>query len=150
MQYNPYAPNGASPAMQYSPQDLEKLRQFLANQMPSRQPGPQGMSSTMGASTYMPPAPMNTAYMPSRQTAPMNTAYMPSRQTAPMNTAYMPSPAQTYGMSATTTPNYGMSNAQIYGGQMMEPSYSPNQAGKYNVDGSPLRNTDGMFNRPQT
>ena len=114
----------------------------------------------MGASAYMPPAPMNTAYMPSRQTAPMNTAYMPSRQTAPMNTAYMPSPAPTYGMSATTTPtygmsatttpNYGMSNAQIYGGQMMEPSYSPNQAGKYNVDGSPLRNTDGMFNRPQT
>jgi len=123
--------------MQYSPQDLEKLRQFLANQMPSRQPGPQGMSSTMGASAYMPAAPMSTAYMP-------------SRQTAPMNTAYMPSPAQTYGMSATTTPTYGMSNAQIYGGQMMEPNYSPNQAGKYNVDGSPLRNTDGMFNRPQT
>ena len=92
----------------------------------------------MGASAYMPAAPMSTAYMP-------------SRQTAPMNTAYMPSPAQTYGMSATTTtPTYGMSNAQIYGGQMVEPNYSPNQAGKYNVDGSPLRNTDGMFNRPQT
>ena len=90
----------------------------------------------MGASAYMPAAPMSTAYMP-------------SRQTAPMNTAYMPSPAQTYGMSATT-PTYGMSNAQIYGGQMMEPNYPPNQAGKYNVDGSPLRNTDGMFNRPQT
>jgi hypothetical protein len=87
----------------------------------------------------------NTAYMPPLQAASSNTAYMPAT-----NTAYVPSTIQTYGMSnATTTPTYA--------GQMKEPSYSPKQAGKYNVDGTRLRNTGGLFNdlnaffgRPQT
>ena len=123
---------------------------------------------------YMPPptaAPVNTAYMPPPTDAPVNTAYMPSRRTVPVdttyrppaqaNTTYMPSPSPSYGMSTTptynmstsTTPTYGTSN----GGQMREPSYSPNQAGKYKVDGPRLRNTGGLFNdlnaffgRPQT
>ena len=71
----------------------------------------------------------------------------------------MPSSAPTYGMSST--PSYGMSNAQTttptYGGQIREPSFSPNQAGKYKVDGPRLKNTGGLFNdlnaffgRPQT
>jgi hypothetical protein len=110
---------------------------------------------------YMPPptdAPVNTAYMPSRRTVPVDTTYRPP---ASANTTYMPSPSPTYGMSTTptynmstsTTPTYGTSN----GGQMREPSFSPNQAGKYKVDGPRLRNTGGLFNdlnaffgRPQT
>ena len=110
---------------------------------------------------YMPPptdAPVNTAYMPSRRTVPVDTTYRPP---ASANTTYMPSPSPTYGMSTTptynmstsTTPTYGTSN----GGQIREPSYSPNQAGKYKVDGPRLRNTGGLFNdlnaffgRPQT
>ena len=135
---------------------------------------------------YMPPAPVNTAYMPPPQAAPVNTAYMPPPQAAPVNTAYMP-PASvntaynapirrpsnstsmrfnpqalpttpSYGVS---TPSYGMSNATTaptYRGQATgQPSYSPKQAGKYNVDGTRLRNTGGLFNdlnaffgRPQT
>ena len=108
---------------------------------------------------YMPPptdAPVNTAYMPSRRTVPVDTTYRPP---ASANTTYMPSPSPTYGMS--TTPTYNMSNAQTttpsYGRQIREPSYSPNQAGKYNVDGPRLKNTGGLFNdlnaffgRPQT
>ena len=121
---------------------------------------------------YMPPptaAPVNTAYMPPPTDAPVNTAYMPSRRTVPVdttyrppasaNTTYMPSPSPTYGMS--TTPTYHMSNAQTttpsYGRQIREPSYSPNQAGKYKVDSPRLKNTGGLFNdlnaffgRPQT
>jgi hypothetical protein len=110
---------------------------------------------------YMPPptdAPVNTAYMPSRRTVPVDTTYRPP---ASANTTYMPSPSPSYGMSTTptynmstsTTPTYGTSN----GGQMREPSFSPNQAGKYKVDGPRLRNTGGLFNdlnaffgRPQT
>ena len=110
---------------------------------------------------YMPPptdAPVNTAYMPSRRTVPVDTTYRPPAQA---NTTYMPSPSPSYGMSTTptynmstsTTPTYGTSN----GGQMREPSFSPNQAGKYKVDGPRLRNTGGLFNdlnaffgRPQT
>lgn len=110
---------------------------------------------------YMPPptaAPVNTAYMPSRRTVPVDTTYRPP---ASANTTYMPSSSPSYGMSTTptynmstsTTPTYGTSN----GGQMREPSYSPNQAGKYKVDGPRLRNTGGLFNdlnaffgRPQT
>ena len=110
---------------------------------------------------YMPPptdAPVNTAYMPSRRTVPVDTTYRPP---ASANTTYMPSPSPSYGMSTTptynmstsTTPTYGTSN----GGQIREPSYSPNQAGKYKVDGPRLRNTGGLFNdlnaffgRPQT
>ena len=108
---------------------------------------------------YMPPptdAPVNTAYMPSRRTVPVDTTYRPP---ASANTTYMPSPSPTYGMS--TTPTYNMSNAQTttpsYGGQIREPSYSPNQAGKYKVDSPRLKNTGGLFNdlnaffgRPQT
>ena len=108
---------------------------------------------------YMPPptaAPVNTAYMPSRRTVPVDTTYRPP---ASANTTYMPSSSPSYGMS--TTPTYNMSNAQTttptYGGQIREPSYSPNQAGKYKVDGPRLRNTGGLFNdlnaffgRPQT
>ena len=108
---------------------------------------------------YMPPptdAPVNTAYMPSRRTVPVDTTYRPP---ASANTTYMPSPSPTYGMS--TTPTYSMSNAQTttptYGGQIREPSYSPNQAGKYKVDSPRLKNTGGLFNdlnaffgRPQT
>jgi hypothetical protein len=111
------------------------------------------------STAYMPPptdAPVNTAYMPSRRTVPVDTTYRPPAQA---NTTYMPSSAPTYGMSST--PSYGMSNAQTttptYGGQIREPSYSPNQAGKYKVDGPRLRNTGGLFNdlnaffgRPQT
>jgi len=111
------------------------------------------------STAYMPPAtdaPVNTAYMPSRRTVPVDTTYRPP---ASANTTYMPSPAPTYGMSST--PSYGMSNAQTttptYGGQIREPSYSPNQAGKYKVDGPRLKNTGGLFNdlnaffgRPQT
>ena len=110
---------------------------------------------------YMPPptdAPVNTAYMPSRRTVPVDTTYRPPTSA---NTTYMPSPSPSYGMSTTptynmstsTTPTYGTSN----GGQIREPSYSPNQAGKYKVDGPRLRNTGGLFNdlnaffgRPQT
>jgi hypothetical protein len=118
-------------------------------------------TAAQASTAYMPPptaAPVNTAYMPSRKTARTNTAYMPPLQAASSNTAYMPatntayvpSTIQTYGMSnATTTPTYA--------GQMKEPSYSPKQAGKYNVDGTRLRNTGGLFNdlnaffgRPQT
>ena len=113
------------------------------------------------STAYMPPAtaaPVNTAYMPSRRTVPVDTTYRPPAQA---NTTYMPSSAPSYGMSTTptynmstsTTPTYGTSN----GGQMREPSYSPNQAGKYKVDGPRLRNTGGLFNdlnaffgRPQT
>jgi hypothetical protein len=128
----------------------------------------------VASTAYMPPptaAPVNTAYMPPPTDAPVNTAYMPSRRTVPVdttyrppasaNTTYMPSPSPSYGMSTTptynmstsTTPTYGTSN----GGQMREPSFSPNQAGKYKVDGPRLRNTGGLFNdlnaffgRPQT
>ena len=126
----------------------------------------------VASTAYMPPptaAPVNTAYMPPPTDAPINTAYMPSRRTVPVdttyrppasaNTTYMPSPSPTYGMS--TTPTYSMSNAQTttptYGGQIREPSYSPNQAGKYKVDSPRLKNTGGLFNdlnaffgRPQT
>ena len=128
----------------------------------------------VASTAYMPPptaAPVNTAYMPPPTDAPVNTAYMPSRRTVPVdttyrppasaNTTYMPSPSPSYGMSTTptynmstsTTPTYGTSN----GGQRREPSFSPNQAGKYKVDGPRLRNTGGLFNdlnaffgRPQT
>lgn len=128
----------------------------------------------VASTAYMPPptdAPVNTAYMPPPTDAPVNTAYMPSRRTVPVdttyrppasaNTTYMPSPSPSYGMSTTptynmstsTTPTYGTSN----GGQIREPSFSPNQAGKYKVDGPRLRNTGGLFNdlnaffgRPQT
>jgi len=96
----------------------------------------------------MPPptdAPVNTAYMPSRRTVPVDTTYRPP---ASANTTYMPSSAPTYGMSST--PSYSMSNAQTttptYGGQIREPSYSPNQTGKYKVDGPRLKNTGGLFN----
>jgi hypothetical protein len=129
------------------------------------QAAPVTMASTaynappVASTAYMPPptdAPVNTAYMPSRRTVPVNTAYMPPAQA---NTTYMPSSAPSYGMS--TAPTYGTSNAQTntptYGGQMREPSFSPNQAGKYKVDGPRLRNTGGLFNdlnaffgRPQT
>ncbi len=105
---------------------------------------------------YNAPPAVNTAYMPSRRTVPVDTTYRPPAQA---NTTYMPSSAPTYGMSST--PSYGMSNAQTttptYGGQIREPSYSPNQAGKYKVDGPRLKNTGGLFNdlnaffgRPQT
>jgi hypothetical protein len=111
------------------------------------------------STAYMPPAtaaPVNTAYMPSRRTVPVDTTYRPPAQA---NTTYMPSSAPTYGMSST--PSYGMSNAQTttptYGRQIREPSFSPNQAGKYKVDGPRLKNTGGLFNdlnaffgRPQT
>tara|TARA_R110002126_G_scaffold5412_3_gene28597 strand:+ start:446 stop:1408 length:963 start_codon:yes stop_codon:yes gene_type:complete len=115
----------------------------------------------VASTAYMPPptdAPVNTAYMPSRRTVPVDTTYRPP---ASANTTYMPSPSPSYGMSTTptynmstsTTPTYGTSN----GGQIREPSYSPNQAGKYKVDGPRLRNTGGLFNdlnaffgRPQT
>jgi len=111
------------------------------------------------STAYMPPAtdaPVNTAYMPSRRTVPVDTTYRPPAQA---NTTYMPSSAPTYGMSST--PSYSMSNAQTttptYGGQIREPSFSPNQAGKYKVDGPRLKNTGGLFNdlnaffgRPQT
>ena len=125
----------------------------------------------VASTAYMPPPVANTAYMPPPTDAPVNTAYMPSRRTVPVdttyrppasaNTTYMPSPSPSYGMSTTptynmstsTTPTYGTSN----GGQMREPSFSPNQAGKYKVDGPRLRNTGGLFNdlnaffgRPQT
>jgi hypothetical protein len=105
---------------------------------------------------YNAPPVANTAYMPSRRTVPVDTTYRPPAQA---NTTYMPSSAPTYGMSST--PSYSMSNAQTttptYGGQIREPSYSPNQAGKYKVDGPRLKNTGGLFNdlnaffgRPQT
>jgi hypothetical protein len=105
---------------------------------------------------YNAPPVANTAYMPSRRTVPVDTTYRPP---ASANTTYMPSSAPTYGMSST--PSYGMSNAQTttptYGGQIREPSFSPNQAGKYKVDGPRLKNTGGLFNdlnaffgRPQT
>jgi hypothetical protein len=131
---------------------------------------------TMASTAYNAPPVANTAYMPPPTDAPVNTAYnappaantayMPSRRTVPVDTTYrppattyMPSPAPTYGMSST--PSYGMSNAQTttptYGGQIREPSFSPNQAGKYKVDGPRLKNTGGLFNdlnaffgRPQT
>ena len=131
---------------------------------------------------YMPPpqaAPINTAYMPP---APANTTYKvpfrrsPSSTSTGFNSQPLPvatnpsygSPLQAapaYGVSnATTTPSYGSplqaapaygtSNASIYGERS---SYSPKQAGKYNVDGTRLRNTGGLFNdlnaffgRPQT
>ena len=132
----------------------------------------------MASTAYMPPptdAPVNTAYMPPPTDAPVNTAYnappavntayMPSRRTVPVdttyrppasaNTTYMPSPAPTYGMSST--PSYGMSNAQTTTPTYTGPSFSPNQAGKYKVDGPRLKNTGGLFNdlnaffgRPQT
>lgn len=139
------------------------------------QAAPVAMASTaynappVASTAYMPPptdAPVNTAYnappvantayMPSRRTVPVDTTYRPP---ASANTTYMPSSAPTYGMSST--PSYGMSNAQTttptYGGQIREPSFSPNQAGKYKVDGPRLKNTGGLFNdlnaffgRPQT
>ena len=142
---------------------------------PMDQAAPVAMASTaynappVANTAYMPPptdAPVNTAYnappvantayMPSRRTVPVDTTYRPP---ASANTTYMPSSAPTYGMSST--PSYGMSNAQTttptYGGQIREPSYSPNQAGKYKVDGPRLKNTGGLFNdlnaffgRPQT
>jgi hypothetical protein len=108
------------------------------------------------STAYNAPPVANTAYMPSRRTVPVDTTYRPPAQA---NTTYMPSSAPTYGMSST--PSYGMSNAQTttptYGGQIREPSFSPNQAGKYKVDGPRLKNTGGLFNdlnaffgRPQT
>ena len=129
------------------------------------QAAPVTMASTaynappVASTAYMPPAtdaPVNTAYMPSRRTVPVDTTYRPPAQA---NTTYMPSSAPTYGMSST--PSYGMSNAQTttptYGGQIREPSFSPNQAGKYKADGPRLKNTGGLFNdlnaffgRPQT
>jgi hypothetical protein len=198
-----------------TPQDFEKIRQFLAAQMATSggesaviegdpeydgfvdsgtgERGYMGfkyMPSPMDApanTAYMPPpqaAPVNTAYMPPPTAAPVNTAYMPpapvnttynaplrrspssastgfNPQAAPTNTAYMPSSAPSYGMSNATTPTYGMSTptygmakAPTYREQA---SYSPNQAGKYKVDGPRIRNTGGLFNdlnaffgRPQT
>ena len=135
----------------YMPQVLraEDLRPDGERYMPSPTAAPVNTA-------YMPPPAANTAYMPPRQATPVNTAYMPP---ASANTTYMPSPAPTYGMS--TTPTYNMSNAQTttpsYGGQIREPSFSPNQAGKYKVDSPRLKNTGGLFNdlnaffgRPQT
>ena len=115
----------------------------------------------VASTAYMPPptaAPVNTAYMPSRRTVPVDTTYRPP---ASANTTYMPSSSPSYGMSTTPTYNMSTSTTPTYGtsnrGQMREPSYSPNQAGKYKVDGPRLRNTGGLFNdlnaffgRPQT
>ena len=138
-----YMPLGISANTAYMPQVLraEDLRPDGERYMPSPTAAPVNTA-------YMPPPAANTAYMPPRQATPVNTAYMPP---ASANTAYMPSPAPTYGMS--TTPTYNMSN----GGQIREPSFSPNQAGKYKVDSPRLKNTGGLFNdlnaffgRPQT
>ena len=138
---------------------------------PMDQAAPVAMASTaynappVANTAYMPPptdAPVNTAYnappvantayMPSRRTVPVDTTYRPPAQA---NTTYMPSSAPTYGMSST--PSYGMSNAQTTTPTYTGPSFSPNQAGKYKVDGPRLKNTGGLFNdlnaffgRPQT
>ena len=115
---------------------------------PMDQAAPVAMAST----AYNAPPVANTAYMPSRRTVPVDTTYRPPAQA---NTTYMPSSAPTYGMSST--PSYGMSNAQTTTPTYTGPSFSPNQAGKYKVDGPRLKNTGGLFNdlnaffgRPQT
>lgn len=182
MQYNPYAPNANLYAMggvaadpepeeydgfvnsgtgQRGYLDFKYMPTPMDTSVAMAQAAPPVASTAYNAppvanTAYMPPAPVNTAYMPSRRTVPVDTTYRPP---ASANTTYMPSPSPTYGMS--TTPTYNMSNAQTttptYGGQIREPSYSPNQAGKYKVDSPRLKNTGGLFNdlnaffgRPQT
>lgn len=177
MQYNPYAPNANLYAMGGVAADPEpeEYDGFVDSGTGQRgyldfkyMPTPMDTSVAMAqaappvASTaYMPPptaAPVNTAYMPSRRTVPVDTTYRPP---ASANTTYMPSSSPSYGMSTTPTYNMSTSTTPTYGtssgGQMREPSYSPNQAGKYKVDGPRLRNTGGLFNdlnaffgRPQT
>ena len=139
-----------------TPQDLEKIRQFLASQRSSGQlrggdfyTGPRMTAATPEAeqAAYMPPrqpAPAyggNTGlrtmeYMPSRQPAPMNMAYMPPRQPAPKNMAYMPSPqpAPLYRSPFQSAP--APMNAPAYGSPLQAaPAYGTSNASIY--DGQP-------------